>query len=654
MLRKVFLGFALVVFTCACVTLFVTRNTAATHTILTSSDLLPLIPTRAFYADPRSEFGFVASSDGAYTVSEKASLLGRSRVVREVATGKQIAEFPVGMSGIRWHPSEPKLRFVLDGHDWEADIFYPSPENWVRTSPVQLSGGWALNEFATRPDQSVLFWGRTNPSTPGHMWRVSQDGLDASKIAEGTAQTQYWVFDHKGEAPLRVDSRDAATQSLLKKEGKNWSQMLVLDLNDTFQPVGRIDQEGKFLLISSRGRDKAALVEFDIATTQETVIFENPDGDVARTTTLTYDGPPDIIRVGFDTQEHVALTERGRVFLDVLDEFPGPVTLGFTAATASGRYVAQAISAQSESWIYLLIDLEQGDYQILDEYHFRRFKEHLVDGRVIRFAARDGLEIPAVLTMPENVSGPIPFIVYVHGGPAGVTSSGYGHGTQFLVNRGYGVLSVNFRGSTGFGKAFQAKGFKEFGRAMQDDITDAANWLVAEGLADTDALAVMGTSYGGYSATLAMTRDAGLFDAAIVEFPMLDVEFQSKYHPGFWNDGIAGWWRYFGQIDNPEDLAMMREYSPINRVDDLHGPLLVLGGVRDQITAVQQVRDFEKAAQKAGKDAQFHYFSEAGHGVSHWRDHLRRARLLEDFLADHLGGRSGGFELIEMAPAFID
>ena len=173
-----------------------TRNTAATHTILASSDLPPLIPTRAFYADPRSEFGFVASSDGAYTVSEKASLLGRSRVVREVATGKQIAEFPVGMSGIRWHPSEPKLRFVLDGHDWEADIFYPSPENWVRTSPVQLSGGWTLNEFATRPDQSVLFWGRSNNRTPGHMWRVSQDGLDATKIAEGTAQTQYWVFDH--------------------------------------------------------------------------------------------------------------------------------------------------------------------------------------------------------------------------------------------------------------------------------------------------------------------------------------------------------------------------------------------------------------------------------------------------------------------------
>ena len=654
MLRKVFFGIVIVIVACAGTILFVTRNTAATHPVLASSDLPPLIPTRAFFADPRSESGFVASSDGAYTVSEKASVLGRSRVVREVSTGKQIAEFPVGMHSIRWHPSEPKLRFILDGHDWEADIFDPSPDNWVRTSPLQLSGGWVLNEFATRPDQSVLFWGRSNQSTPGHMWRVSQDGLDATKIAEGTAQTQYWVFDHKGEARLRVDSRDAATQSLLKKEGENWSEMLVLDLNDTFHPVGHIDKEGKFRLISSRGRDKAALVEFDITTTQETVIVENPDGDVARTTALTYDGPPDIIRVGFDTQERVALTERGQVFLDVLDEFPGPVTLGFTAATASGRYVAQAISAQSQSWLYLLIDLEQGDYQILDEYHFRRFKEHLVDGRVIRFAARDGLEIPAVLTMPENVSGPIPFVVHIHGGPAGVTSSGYNHGTQFLVNRGYGVLSVNFRGSTGFGKAFQAEGFKEFGRAMQDDITDAANWLVAQGLADTDALAVMGTSYGGYTAALAMTRDAGLFDAAIVEFPMLDVEFQSKYHPGFWNNGIAGWWRYFGQIDNPDDLALMRAYSPINRVADLHGPLLVLGGVRDQITAVQQVRDFEKAVQDAGKDAQFHYFSQAGHGVSHWRDHLQRARLLEDFLASHLGGRSGGFELVEMAPAFID
>jgi dipeptidyl aminopeptidase/acylaminoacyl peptidase len=139
-----------------------------------------------------------------------------------------------------------------------------------------------------------------------------------------------------------------------------------------------------------------------------------------------------------------------------------------------------------------------------------------------------------------------------------------------------------------------------------------------------------------------------------VEFPMLDVVFQSRYHPGFWNNGIGGWWRYFGQIDNDEDLELMRKYSPSNRVDDLTGPILMLAGVKDQITAVQQARDFEKAAQDAGKDVEAHYFENAGHGVSHWRDELRRARLIEDFLAEHIGGRSGGFEFVEWAPGFID
>ena len=166
---------------------FVTRNTPATHPVLAASTLPPLIPTRAFFADPRAEFGFVASSDGAYTVSEKASILGRSKVVREVATGNQIAELPVGIGGIRWHPTEPRIRFIFEGHDWEVDLFNPARENWARTSPVALSGGWVLNQFATDPDMPVMFWGRTSARGVGHMWHVSQDGLEATRVAEGTA-----------------------------------------------------------------------------------------------------------------------------------------------------------------------------------------------------------------------------------------------------------------------------------------------------------------------------------------------------------------------------------------------------------------------------------------------------------------------------------
>lgn len=651
-LKKLIVVFSAVCSLAVAGALFATKDTGPTHPELRTANLPPLIPTRAFYADPRSESGYVASGDAKYVSFEKASLTGRKIIVKDLETNSKITEFPIGLSHIRWHPTKPLLRFIYQGHDWEADPFNSKQENWKRTSPIHLSGGWVKNRIATDEQMNILTWGKSQTRSDGHMWVVSQDGLKAEKVAEGNGLTNYWVFDDH-EPLLRMDSLDPATTRVFRKKDDEWLKFIDIDLGDDFSPF-YIQSDGGLIARSARGRDKAALVRFDTTTGGETVLLENPTADIGWPTNLTLSGEPDFIRLGMDTLDRVALTERGQVFLDILGQFPQPISLGDTTPTASGRYVTQALSIQSQSYIYLLIDLEEKSYTTLGEYHFRRFKEHLVQEQTVTFQARDGLDIPAVLTMPKNVKGPVPFIVYIHGGPAENARVGYVHDTQFLVNRGYGVLAVNFRGSTGFGKKFQAEGFREFGRAMQDDITDAAHWLVEEGMADEDALVAMGISYGGYSAALAMTRDPGLFDAAIVEFPMLDVEFQSKYHPGFWTNGLNAWWRYFGKPDDPNDLEVMKEYSPSNLVDDLHGPLLVLGGMRDEITAVQQVKDFEASALSSGQEVEVHYFPNAGHGVSNWRDRLRRARLLEDFLAEHAGGRTGGFEFAERAPKFID
>lgn len=653
-MRKFGIGILVVVCGLVAAGVYVTRDIPATHPVLRNSALPPLIPTRAFYADPRAEFGYVASSDGKYVSLEKASLLGRKIVVREVASGKDIAEFPVDISYIRWHPSKHLLRFIHRGHDWEADPFNPSQENWKRISPIKLSGGWVKNTIATDKHEKILAWGKAHKRSHGNLFLVSQDGLDAEQIAEGNANTQYWAIDQNKRPVLRIDSLGQDSNRVYRKVGSDWEHLVDIHLDDSFIPFSHVRTDGTALVRSSRGRDKAVLAEFSVSTGEEKVILANPNADIGWHTALTHKQEPDLIRLGVDTLERKPLTDRGKVFLDILAQFPQPVSVGSVKPTASGRYITAAISPREQSYVYLLIDLEEKNYVVLGEYHFRRFKEHLVQGKTVHFRARDGKRIPAIMTMPEDVSGPIPFIVDIHGGPAGQSFLGYDHDLQFLVNRGYGVLSVNFRGSTGFGKEFQAAGFKQFGRAMQDDITDAANWLVEQKLADPDALVAMGTSYGGYSAALSMMRDPGLFNAAIVEFPMLDPEFQTKYHPGFWEQGMHGWWRYFGKLDNENDLALMRQYSPSNLINRLHGPLLILAGVQDEITAVQQVRDFEAKALEAKKDVDVHYFAEVGHGIDHWRDKLRRARLIEDFLAERLGGRSGGFEFVEWAPEFIE
>ena len=636
------------------VSLYLTRNTGPGHPVLQAADLPPLIPTRAFYADPRAAYDYVVNSDATLMAYTKASLLGRDIVVEDIATRTQIGTLPLGLSFLRWHPTEPLIRFIFEGNDWEVDPYNPDRQNWKRITPVKLSGGWSKNEIAQTPDDTILAWGKTCNRCGSNMWLVSQDGLEAEQIAEGTNETVYWVFDENDAPVLRVDSLDAAHQRVFRKDGDVWNTLFDVNLNDAFYPLGQVRADNTVLVTSSRGRDTTAMVSLDVTTGEETVVISAQGADLGWTNDITLDGQPDFIRLRTDTGERRALTDAGQVYLDILATFPQPVALGATNPTAGGRYVVQSLSPQNQSYVTILIDLQEKSYITLGEYHFRRFADDLVLDQAITFPARDGLDIPAMLLRPKGTTGPIPFVVMIHGGPAQHWGSGYDHMSQFLLNRGYGVLGVNFRGSTGYGKDFQAKGFMEFGRAMQDDVTDAALWLVEEGLADTDALIAMGASYGGYSAALAMSRDPGLFDAAIVEFPMLDVEFQSKYHAGFWDSGMFGWSRYFGDVENPDELELMRKYSPVNQIADLHGPILLIGGVKDQITAVQQVRDYEAAAIAAGKQIEVAYFENAGHGVSHWRDELRRARLIEDFLATHAGGRSGGFEFVEWAPDFID
>lgn len=213
---------------------------------------------------------------------------------------------------------------------------------------------------------------------------------------------------------------------------------------------------------------------------------------------------------------------------------------------------------------------------------------------------------------------------------------------------------MNFRGSTGYGKAFRAAGYGEIGKAMQDDIVDAANWLVGQGIADKSNMAVMGGSYGGYSAALAMTRDPGVFKAAIVDYGVMDIAYQMQNNPFSWGLHLDEMKRYFGDPGNEASLAEMRERSPSTHAANVQGAILITAGKQDQIVGFEQTEEFEGALKAAGKDVTAVYFDKEGHGYDRWQTKLRRARLIEDFLAKHLGGRSGGFDYTEIAAEYLN
>ncbi|MCF6320546.1 MAG: alpha/beta fold hydrolase, partial [Rhizobiaceae bacterium] len=281
--------------------------------------------------------------------------------------------------------------------------------------------------------------------------------------------------------------------------------------------------------------------------------------------------------------------------------------------------------------------------------------EYLAEPKALKSKSRDGLEIPVLLTLPKGIKPEkVPMIVQVHGGPAAVDAWGYNHARQFLANRGYAVLSVNYRGSTGYGKAFQKAGFRQYGRAMQDDIIDAAKWAINEGIGDGEKVAIYGGSFGGYSALMGVARDPDFFAAAISIVGVSDFEYQIQNSPFSWGLTKAYTTRYFGDAENEQDLREMRENSPVNLIANIKAPILLAHGINDRVVDRAQSEIFERKLKEQGKEYEAYYYEKEGHGFRRWQTKIFYYRKLENFLARHLGGRDGGFDYIEIAAEYID
>jgi len=271
--------------------------------------------------------------------------------------------------------------------------------------------------------------------------------------------------------------------------------------------------------------------------------------------------------------------------------------------------------------------------------HFTRYKFAAVEPVVIK--ARDGMDIPCYLTLPVGVPGKnLPMVVLVHGGPWARDQWGYDGDVQLLANRGYAVLQVNFRGSTGFGKKFFNAGIGQWGvGSMQHDITDAVKAFIRKGTADPKRIGIMGASYGGYAVLAGLAFTPDLYVCGVDIFGVSDVKTLLESIPDWWQSIKIRWKRRIGG-SIMENETMNRRISPLYHAHKIKAKLMIIHGSNDPRVKISASDRIVQTMRKNKQEVLYVVYPNEGHGIYH-KDNLKDAwARVEEFLAKHLGGRA--------------
>ncbi|WP_226426207.1 S9 family peptidase [Synechococcus sp. HBA1120] len=305
-----------------------------------------------------------------------------------------------------------------------------------------------------------------------------------------------------------------------------------------------------------------------------------------------------------------------------------------------GRRWLVAIGSDRQGPQYWLWERKEDEIRKLFSVQPKLDDYELAPMESLDLRARDGRRLPAYLTRTLLASGSEsqPLVLLVHGGPQARDFWGYSPTHQLLANRGYHVLSVNYRGSTGFGKEHLLAGEGEWYAAMQDDLVDAVRWAIDEGIADPDRVAIMGVSYGGYAALAGLTRDPELFAAAIAEVGPSNLRTLIDAIPPYWESVRINFERMIGV--GTVDLDAI---SPIQHVDRIQRPLLLGHGANDPRVKLSESESIAAAMAKRNLPVDFVVFPDEGHGLTNPRNALAMTALQEAFLREHLGGRAEPF-----------
>lgn len=618
----------------------------STHSSLRANQLPSLIATEEFYGYRLERWGHQLSPDGE-RLAWFERIDGKPKLhIRAISTGHiYIMRQLKHVAGFQWALDSRHVlfrRFVdkrLNMHLFTVDT--TSPQNAARDITPFHGVNVAPPLVLLDQPASVFVQMNRRQHDVYDLYEINLNSGDHDLRATNQGGTAYWLMSRSGKVMARVQQAADGAWKLQAARGEaDWTTLLAGTFSDTLQPIQNFPEEpAKIHILTNADRDKIALLELDLNTGKQGLIFETPNVDIARFWT--------------DIQRYEALNV---LYFDPLPSYrffdrqvqqdfkhllgPAPILHAFSNGSLDHTRIIVAVETDRQAVTTYLLDRRSGTKEILAEHPLKKYANIFSETRPVRFNARDGLELRGLLTVPNGTDGKrLPMVLKIHGGPWLLDLWGFDAETQFLANRGYAVLRVNFRGSLGFGKSFLERGRRQFGRKMQEDLIDAVDWAIAEGHADPERIAVFGHSYGGYAALMAMAQAPHRFAAGVSAMAPTDLTLLVdgfRPHP----KGLAWWLHFAGDTQNEADYQEMKQYSPVTHARRIQRPLLLFHGAKDPRVTKEHFDRLLIELRKGNAPLDYLVFKDERHSIRKTANKLKYARRVERFLAEHLGGRA--------------
>lgn len=609
----------------------------------------PLIPMRDFFRNAEAA-AFQISPDGTKLAFMKPWNRRMNIFVKNIDGDEErrltsVTDRDIG--GFDWKGSGHIVYIRDKGGDENFHLWIVSADGGEERDLTPFDGVRASLTDILRDDPRhiLLSMNRRTPEV-FDIYRCTLATGELAMAAENPGDVTDWLTDHDGKVRMAVKTNGLINTLLYRPEGSGpFEKLIATDFNDTFEPLAfTFDNRQVYVMSNLAGPDgekpdKAGVYTYDPETRRTTgLVFSHPEVDVDN---ILVSEPRKLLTGAAYTTDrlHFRFFDENRQALqrELERRLPGYDVVVTGMDDAERKAICVTYSDRNEG-AYHLFDRESGTLTLLANRNPRLREGDMANVRPISYQSRDGLTIHGYLTLPAGLpEKDLPLVVVPHGGPSSRDIWGFNPEAQFIANRGAAVLQVNFRGSTGYGREFWRAGFKQWGRAMQDDVSDGVLWLVGQGIVDPMRVGIYGASYGGYAALAGLAFSPELYACGISYVGPSNLFTMLASIPPYWEPLRE---MEYQEVGDPEkDRELLTAASPFFHADRIRAPLLVAQGANDPRVKKAESDQIVDAVRQHGHEVIYMVKEDEGHGFANEENRFDFYREMERFLAAHLGLR---------------